>query len=104
METVKWTKIVKENYRVEVSRYGLRTDKEMESFCYDLNDLFKDHNAWQGATADVNYDEISRCIFCDEVYQSDYDPKRKECVCSNCSKGKLEYSVQILAEAETKSK
>ena len=99
-----WVKIHKENFRVEVEHYRVKTEREMDSMVDDLNDLFNDHNNWKDFNAQVYYDEVERCIFCGEVYVGMHLNDAVVPVCSNCGKGKLEYSIKIMAESEEKSK
>jgi len=104
MEEILWVKTYNENHRVEINQYGCETEKDMDNLANELNDFFKEHRDWDRTNAEVNYDEVKRCILCGEVYETMYDHKRKAYVCANCGKGKLEYSIKILAEAEEKQK
>ena len=104
LKTDPWVKVVNENFRVEVDHYRVKTEREMNDMANELNDLFKDHSDWKDFSAQVNYDEVERCIFCGEIYVGMYLNDDVIPVCSNCGKGKLEYSIKILAESEEKSK
>lgn len=101
MNKVPWTKVCSENFRVEVSRKGAYrlTERDYDTLADDLNELFEAHTEWKDANAEVNCDEVVRCIFCDDIYTPALDEKENE-YCSSCGKGKLEYSIKRMVDSE----
>lgn len=100
-----WTKKCEENHRVEVTRRSISSHpksklRDLENLADDLNELFENHRDWDDAHADYTFDEVFRCIFCDEIYVPDYDEEKDKEYCRNCGKGKLEYAVKKMAESE----
>lgn len=94
-----WCKVKEENYRIEVSQSGITHPKDLENLADRLSDLFDEHSEWKGTRAEVNYDEVTRCNFCGEIYVPQYDPEKAEEYCENCGKGKLEWAIKILDDA-----
>jgi hypothetical protein len=100
-----WIKTTKENWRVEVGERGYHGGSEEDTcddISYRLNMLFEEHKDWKDAYAETNYDEVDRCIFCNDIYEPMYDKEREDYVCSYCGKGKLELAVKILSEGKEK--
>jgi hypothetical protein len=97
-----WTKKKKINYRVEVSRRSFR-GRDPEDICEeiaeDLNTLFQEHKDFDTHRAEINYDEIDVCFFCDEPYEEDTDVKG-EPYCAICGKGPKEMMLEKLKDAK----
>ncbi len=101
-----WTKKKKLNYRVEVEAtgYNSRTFTK-EAICgqieNDLNDLFRSHTDFKNYSANVNYDEVLVCQFCEEHYEEIYEPSMGtefNGVCVNCGKGSREAMIEKLKD------
>jgi hypothetical protein len=103
-----WCKVSKENYRVEVSQKGLltnSTERDYDRFADDLNEFFSSHREWDGEVdAETQFDEVIRCRMCDDIYVPYYDLEREEEVCRCCRKGKLEWAIKILNDANEREK
>ena len=103
-EIPKWAKKCLENFRVEVHEYSSYkksrdSERECEKLADELNDLFSTHKHFDDYKAEVNSDEVIRCIFCDEIYIPDCDEEGQE-HCRSCGKGKLEYAIKRMAESD----
>ena len=100
-----WCRIAKVNYRVEVSQPRLSSnskfiEKDLDNLADELNELFESHRNWGDTNAEATYDEVVKCQMCGNVYIPYYVEETKEIVCDVCGKGKLEWTLKILAESK----
>lgn len=65
-----------------------------------LNVLFKQHVDSQHWVAEVKYAKEFQCKMCGNVCEVFLDDVTKNRTCSVCGKGKVEYSIKVLAESE----
>lgn len=65
-----------------------------------LNKLFKEHMAFQNFVAEVKSEKELQCRMCGDVCEILLDDITKERTCNKCGKGKLEYSIKVMAESE----